>query len=55
MDTGIGMEEEKFGILAQKVYKALVYYQLLGVDNDEKISNDSVGIGMGLIVCKAIV
>lgn len=44
------MNEELKGILNKKVnYNLLI--QFLYVDDDPKISKDSVGIGLGLSVC----
>ncbi|CAK80936.1 unnamed protein product (macronuclear) [Paramecium tetraurelia] len=46
IDSGIGMKEELKGILNKK---------FLYVDDDPKISKDSVGIGLGLSVCQHII
>ncbi|CAD8175001.1 unnamed protein product [Paramecium pentaurelia] len=46
IDSGIGMKEELKGILNKK---------FLYVDDDPKISKDSVGIGLGLSVCQYII
>lgn len=45
-DTGIGMTETELSILRKK---------LLIADEDEKVSERSVGIGLGLSVCKSII
>lgn len=43
------MKEELKGILNKKVF--FIIYKFLSVDDDAKISKDSVGIGLGLSVC----
>ncbi|CAD8127176.1 unnamed protein product [Paramecium sonneborni] len=45
-DTGIGMSENELCILRKKLHLS---------DEDEKVSKQSVGIGLGLSVCKQII
>ena len=47
------MKEELKGILNKKVFQFII--QFLSVDDDPKISKDSVGIGLGLSVCQYII
>lgn len=52
-DSGIGLDQDKLGVLAKKV-QIFINKQLQILDEYEKVSKDSVGIGMGLAVCKHI-
>ncbi|CAK79579.1 unnamed protein product (macronuclear) [Paramecium tetraurelia] len=45
-DSGVGMDEEELITLRKKLH---------GADEDEKVSKQSVGIGLGLQVCKSII
>ncbi|CAD8066099.1 unnamed protein product [Paramecium sonneborni] len=45
-DSGLGMDEEELVTLRKKLHVA---------DEDEKVSKYSVGIGLGLSVCKSII
>ncbi|CAD8167173.1 unnamed protein product [Paramecium pentaurelia] len=45
-DSGVGMDEDELVTLRKKLHVA---------DEDEKVSKQSVGIGLGLQVCKSII